>query len=147
MTNGDIIRGMNDLQLALTIMCPKDLGFASESELSCNADENERNCAKCTHVWLQKEEKCENSLCEQVEQSEPKLPYTHLLLVNTCFEFKVYVVNTKDIFHTMGKFIYRSFEKVKRITFVEYTQVKLNYFKNESIPIYEFRNKYPYIKR
>lgn len=93
MTNGDIIRGMNDLQ------------------------------------------------------SEPKLPYTHLLLVNTCFEFKVYVVNTKDIFHTMGEFIYRSFEKVKRITFVEYTQVKLNYFKNESIPIYEFRNKYPYIKR
>lgn len=52
MTNGDIIRGMNDLQLALTIMCPKDLGFASESELSCNADENERNCAKCTHVLV-----------------------------------------------------------------------------------------------
>lgn len=100
-----------------------------------------------TRFGYRKRKNVKNSLCEQVEQSEPKLPYTHLLLVNTCFEFKVYVVNTKDIFHTMGEFIYRSFEKVKRITFVEYTQVKLNYFKNESIPIYEFRNKYPYIKR
>ena len=51
-TNADRIRNMSDEELALSIMCPADLGFNKECE--CNGDMN-RNCRKCTLNWLQQE--------------------------------------------------------------------------------------------
>lgn len=51
-TNADMIRNMSDEKLALSIMCPADLGFNKECE--CNGEMN-RNCRKCTLNWLQQE--------------------------------------------------------------------------------------------
>lgn len=63
-----------------------------------------------------------------------QLPYTHLLYVrqysiaDNDYNLVVYGVNAEDIFHTMGELMYRSHTQVKRITYVECTQEKLNYW-------------------
>lgn len=82
-----------------------------------------------------------------------KLPYTHLLYVrkysifSNDYELYIIGVNTKDIFHTMGEYIYRSIEHIKRITQVECTQARLDYLiKEKRYKIYEFRDKYPILE-
>lgn len=76
------------------------------------------------------------------------LPYTHLLYVRkeSIFEndFRLYVygVNTDDIFHTMGEFLYRSETLVKRIDYVECTQEKLDFWTKEGYTIFTFKDKY-----
>lgn len=50
-TNADMIRSMTDEELAVTIMCPNDMGMA---EIECNHGD-ECNCCKCCLEWLQKE--------------------------------------------------------------------------------------------
>lgn len=77
-----------------------------------------------------------------------KLPYTHLLYVRKYsiltndYPLYVYGVNTKDIYHTIGEYICRSFEHVKRIDWVECCQEKLDYWKEQNIEIHNFYNKY-----
>ena len=79
---------------------------------------------------------------------ENKLPYTHLLYVHKYsiftnnYELYVIGVNTKDIFHTMGEYIYRCEVQIKRITKVECTQARLDYWKEQGYQIYEFKDKY-----
>lgn len=76
------------------------------------------------------------------------VPYTHLLyvrqysIISNDYELYVIGVKTKDIFHTMGEYIYRTMEQVKRINYVECTQEKIDYWLKEGYKIYEFRNKY-----
>lgn len=80
--------------------------------------------------------------------SETKLPYTHLLYVRQysifTSKYKLYVVgvNTKDIFHTMGEYLYRSETQVKRINQVECTQENLDFWVKGGYKIYEFKDKY-----
>ena len=80
--------------------------------------------------------------------TEIKLPYTHLLYVRKYSiltnDYQLYIigVNTKDIFHTMGEYLYRSETQVKEITFVESTQEKLDFWVKEGYKIYEFKDKY-----
>lgn len=76
------------------------------------------------------------------------MKYTHLLyvrqysIVSNTFELYVIGVNTKDIFHTMGEYIYRSETQVKRIDMVECTPEKLAFWQKEGYTIHEFRDKY-----
>lgn len=80
--------------------------------------------------------------------AETKLPYTHLLYVKKYsiftnkYELYVVGVNTKDIFHTMGEYLYRSETQVKRIDKVECTQEKLDFWAKEGYEIYGFKDKY-----
>ena len=77
-----------------------------------------------------------------------KLPYTHLLYVRRYsiftknFHLYVYGVNTKDIYHTIGEYVCRSFEAIKRIDWVECSQKELDYWKEQKIDIHSFYNKY-----
>lgn len=80
--------------------------------------------------------------------------YTHLLYIwkydISCndYVFEVCGVNTKDIFHTMGEIYYRSIESIKRINFVKLNdknrQAKIDYWKNQNVPIKTYSNKYSY---
>lgn len=78
--------------------------------------------------------------------SETKLPYIHLLYVRQYsiftnkYELYVVGVNTKDIFHTMGEYLYRSETQIERIDQVECTQEKLDYWKSRGFEINEFKN-------
>lgn len=77
-----------------------------------------------------------------------KLPYSHLLyvrqysIIDNDDELVIFGVNTKDIFHTMGELMYRSFTRVKRISYVECTQEKLNYWLTNGYEIHNFKDKY-----
>lgn len=77
-----------------------------------------------------------------------KLPYSHLLyvrqysIIDNDDELVIFGVNTKDIFHTMGELMYRSFTRVKRISYVECTQEKLNYWLTSGFEIHNFKDKY-----
>lgn len=51
MTNGDMIRDMTDEELALTLMCPNEMGLA---EIECDKSDD-RNCCQCLLSWLGKE--------------------------------------------------------------------------------------------
>lgn len=51
-SNGDRIRQMSDEELAVTLMCPNEMGVA---EIVCARDDS-CNCCKCLHDWLQAEE-------------------------------------------------------------------------------------------
>lgn len=80
--------------------------------------------------------------------SEIKLPYTHLLyvrkysiLTNKC-ELYIVGVNTKDVFHTIGEYLYRSETQVERIGYTECTQKRLDFLAKEGYEIYEFKDKY-----
>jgi hypothetical protein len=52
MTNGDIIRGMSDEELAFVTICPNDIGMA---DIECARDDS-RNCGECILEWLQETE-------------------------------------------------------------------------------------------
>lgn len=52
MKNYEKIRNMSIEELALTIMCPEDLGLA---DLDC-PNANGKHCFDCVYEWLQKEE-------------------------------------------------------------------------------------------
>lgn len=79
---------------------------------------------------------------------ETKLPYTHLMyvreysIITNDYELFVVGVNTKDIYHTIGEYYYRSETEVKRIDVVECTQYKLDYWKDKGYEIYKFKDKY-----
>ncbi|WP_302493480.1 hypothetical protein [uncultured Ruminococcus sp.] len=81
---------------------------------------------------------------------ENKLPYTHLMYVTKYsifinkYELFIIGVNTDDIYHTMGEYLFRSETQIKRIAFVECTRSKLDFWKESGYKIYEFRDKYPY---
>ena len=83
-----------------------------------------------------------------IKTNKTKLPYTHLLyvrkysIITNDFELYVIGVNTKDIFHTMGEYLYRSETLVERIDQVECTQEKLDFWAKEGYEIYEFKDKY-----
>lgn len=52
MTNGDRIRGMSNEELAVTLMCPNEMGMA---EIDCDhSDDN--NCCQCLLSWLNQPE-------------------------------------------------------------------------------------------
>ena len=80
--------------------------------------------------------------------TETKLPYTHLLYVRQYsiftnkYELYVIGVNTKDIFHTMGEYLYRSETQIERIDQVECTQEKLDYWLTNGFEIHNFKDKY-----
>ena len=77
-----------------------------------------------------------------------KLPYTHLMYVRQYSiidnKYKLYIVgvNTNDIFHTMGEYLFRSETQIKRIDQVKCTQRRLDYWKENGYEIYEFKDKY-----
>ncbi|WP_042435909.1 hypothetical protein, partial [Faecalispora jeddahensis] len=52
LTNGDRIRGMSNTELAVTLMCPNEMGLA---EIECNHSDD-RNCCKCLLNWLDQPE-------------------------------------------------------------------------------------------
>ena len=52
MTNGDRIREMSDEELAVTLMCPNDMGMA---DIPCTHSDS-CNCRQCLLDWLKQEE-------------------------------------------------------------------------------------------
>ena len=54
----------------------------------------------------------------------------------------VYHCKTDDVFHTMGEMHYRTMERIDRMTYVEQTQKRLDFWKEQNKTIYEWRNKY-----
>lgn len=48
MTNGDLIRNMSNVELAVTLMCPNEMGM---TEIKCDRDDK-CNCCKCLYEWL-----------------------------------------------------------------------------------------------
>lgn len=48
-THGDLFRRMSDEQLAVTLMCPNEMGMA---DISCDHSDD-KNCCKCLLDWLQ----------------------------------------------------------------------------------------------
>lgn len=51
MTNGDMIRGMSDEELAVTIGCPNETGHA---DIECDHSDD-CNCCKCCYNWPREE--------------------------------------------------------------------------------------------
>lgn len=47
-TNGDRIRSMSDEELAVTLMCPNEMGVA---EIPCDHSDD-KNCCRCLLDWL-----------------------------------------------------------------------------------------------
>ncbi len=80
--------------------------------------------------------------------SETKLPYTHLLYVRKYsiltnkWELYIVGVNTKDVFHTIGEYLYRSETQVERINYRECTQKRLDFWQKEGYAIREFKDTY-----
>lgn len=84
------------------------------------------------------------------EEANNKLPYTHLLYArhrqdgvdgakeSSC----LYIIgtNTKDIFHTMGEYVFQNNETLEKIDQVECTQERLDYWKSRGFEINEFKN-------
>lgn len=52
MTNGDRLRQMSDEELAVTIMCPNEMGMA---EIACDHSDS-CDCCKCCLDWLKEKE-------------------------------------------------------------------------------------------
>ncbi|HCA29495.1 MAG TPA: hypothetical protein DEP23_08000 [Ruminococcaceae bacterium] len=50
-TNADRIRAMSDEELAVTIMCPNEIGMA---EIPCDHGDD-KNCCQCCLDWLNQE--------------------------------------------------------------------------------------------
>lgn len=50
-TNADLIRHMSDEELAVTLMCPNDMGMA---EIACDHGDV-KDCCKCCLEWLKSE--------------------------------------------------------------------------------------------
>lgn len=51
MKNADLIRGMSNEELAVTLMCPNEMGVA---EIPCDHSDD-KNCCKCLLDWLNAE--------------------------------------------------------------------------------------------
>lgn len=49
-TNADRIRSMSDEALAVTLMCPNEIGMA---EIPCDHSDD-KNCCRCLLDWLRK---------------------------------------------------------------------------------------------
>ena len=58
------------------------------------------------------------------------------------YVLNIYIVETEDIFHTIGEFYSRSLCSVKRIDYVEYSDKRMNYWIENGYNIIRFRNKY-----
>lgn len=58
------------------------------------------------------------------------------------YTLTVYRCKTNDPFHTMGEMIYRTFEEIKRIDFVENSPGHEKYWKEHDKEIYEWTDKY-----
>lgn len=77
-----------------------------------------------------------------------KLPYNYLIysdefdIFTNDYKLKVIGVNTDDIFHTIGEYLYRSFVSIKQLNFGKCNQAKLDYWKHENYEIHEFNDKY-----
>ena len=54
----------------------------------------------------------------------------------------IYFVETEDIFHTMGEMLFRSFEHIKRIDFVNYTEETENSLLSQGRKILNWKDKY-----
>lgn len=54
----------------------------------------------------------------------------------------VFRCKTDDPFHTMGEIHYRTIERIDRMTYVEQTQTRLDYWKEQNQSIYDWYNKY-----
>ena len=54
----------------------------------------------------------------------------------------IYEVETDDIFHTMGEYEYRAFNKVKRIAFAKWNKECEEFWLREGYTIHTFKNKY-----
>lgn len=52
-TNGDQIRAMSNEELAVTLMCPNEMGMA---DIPCDHSD-EKNCCRCLLDWLNSEVK------------------------------------------------------------------------------------------
>lgn len=52
MTNGDMFRRMSNEELAVTLMCPNEMGMA---EIECDHSDN-KNCCRCLLDWLNQPE-------------------------------------------------------------------------------------------
>lgn len=67
----------------------------------------------------------------------------YLFYVRYCMSgLYVYHCFTDDPFHVVGEMIYRCEEHINRVDFVEQTENKLNYLREEGLKIHEWRNKY-----
>ncbi len=51
MTNYELIKNMSIEKMAITLMCPNDMGMA---EIECDKSDD-CNCAACTLDWLKQE--------------------------------------------------------------------------------------------
>lgn len=62
----------------------------------------------------------------------------------TINDYKLYIYETytNDIFHTIGEMMYRSMEQIQRITFNDYKEERVKYWKDSGYKIYKFVNKY-----
>lgn len=53
MTNYELIKNMSIEEMAVTIMCPNEMGMA---EIDCDKSDD-RNCCQCCLDWLREEAK------------------------------------------------------------------------------------------
>lgn len=63
-------------------------------------------------------------------------------IVKNDYVLCVYLVETKDIFHTMGEMIFRTFEHIKRIDFNNYTKQREQYWLKNGYEILTWKDKY-----
>ena len=55
---------------------------------------------------------------------------------------RVYHCKTDDPFHVMGEMMYRCPEHIDKLQFVEQTDRKLEFWKDNGIKVWEWKNKY-----
>ncbi len=65
-------------------------------------------------------------------------------IVTNDYQLYVYKATTPDIFHTMGEIPYRTIEEIKRIDYIEYTEEKEQWWKEQGYDILSWHDKYPY---
>ena len=65
-------------------------------------------------------------------------------IVTNDYQLYVYKATTPDIFHTMGEILYRTIEEIKRIDYVEYTEEKEEWWKEQGYDVLTWHDKYPY---
>ena len=58
------------------------------------------------------------------------------------YKLTIYKCNTNDPFHTVGEIVYRTFEEIKRISFVECADFRERYWREHGYQIYEWHDKY-----
>ena len=58
------------------------------------------------------------------------------------YDLYVYLVETEDIFHTMGEMLFRSLEHIKCINFIECSKKRENYLLSQGYKISNWKDKY-----